>query len=51
MDTGGSDDNESACNAGDTSSIPGLEDRMERMVTHSQYSSWKFYGQKRSPVG
>ena len=36
---GGSDGKDSPCNAGDSGSIPGLEDSLEKeMATHSQYS-------------
>ena len=39
---GGSDGKESACNAGDPGSIPGLEDPPEKeMATHSNILSWK----------
>ena len=39
---GGSDSKESACNAGDLGSIPGLEDPMEKgMATHSSILAWR----------
>jgi len=39
---GGSDSNESACNAGDPSSIPGQEDPLEEgMATHSNILAWE----------
>ena len=39
---GGSDGKESACNAGDLGSIPGLEDPLEEgMVTHSSILVWR----------
>jgi len=34
---GGSDGKESACNAGDPSSIPGLEDPLEKGMAMLQY--------------
>ena len=37
-----SDDKESACNAGDPSSIPGPEDLLEKgMATHSGILAWR----------
>ena len=39
---GGSDGKESACNAGDLDSIPGLEDPLEKvMATHSSIHGWE----------
>ena len=39
---GGSDGKESACIAGDLSSIPGQEDLLEKgMATHSSLLAWK----------
>ena len=39
---GGSDGKESACNEGDLSSIPGLEDPLEKaMTTHSSMLAWR----------
>ena len=39
---GGSDDKESACNAGDQSSIPWREDLLEKKITtHSSILAWK----------
>ena len=39
---GGSDGNESACNAGDLGSIPGLEDPLEEgLATHSKILAWR----------
>ena len=39
---GGSDGKESACNAGDPNSIPGLEDALEKeMATHSSILAWR----------
>ena len=39
---GGSDGKESACNAGDLDSIPGLEDPLETgMATHSSILGWE----------
>ena len=39
---GGSDGKESACNAGDLSSIPGMENPLEEgMATHSSILAWK----------
>ena len=39
---GGSDGKESACNAGDLGSIPGLEDPLEEgMAIHSSILAWK----------
>ena len=39
---GGSDGKESACNAGDLGSIPGLEDSLEkRIASHSSILSWR----------
>ena len=39
---GGSDSKESACNEGDLSSIPGLEDTLEEgMATHSSILAWR----------
>ena len=39
---GGYDGKESACNAGDLGSIPGLEDPLEKgRATHSSISAWK----------
>ena len=39
---GGSDGKESACNEGDLSSIPGLEDPLEKaMATHSSILAWR----------
>ena len=39
---GGSDGKASACNAGDLSLIPGLEDPLEKeMTTHSRTLAWK----------
>ena len=40
--TGGSDSKESACNAGDLGSIPGLGRSLEEgMATHSSILAWK----------
>ena len=40
--TGGSAGKESACNAGDSDSIPGLEDPLEKgMATHSSILVWR----------
>ena len=40
---GGSDDKESACNAGDPGLICGLEDPLEKgMATHSSTLAWRF---------
>ena len=40
---GGSDNQESACNAGEMGSIPGQEDPLEKeMVTHASILAWKF---------
>ena len=39
---GGSDGKESACNAGDTGSISGWEDSLEKeMATHSNTPAWE----------
>ena len=39
---GGSDDKESACNAGDLDSIPGLGRYLEKgMATHSSILAWR----------
>ena len=39
---GDSDGKESACNEGDLSSIPGLEDPLEKaMTTHSSMLAWR----------
>ena len=39
---GGSDDKESAYNAGDLGSIPGLEDHLEKeMAAHSSVLAWE----------
>ena len=39
---GGSDDKESACNAGDTDSVPSWEDPLEKgMATHSSTLAWR----------
>ena len=39
---GGLDGKESACNAGDLGSIPGLEDPLEKgIATHSGVLAWK----------
>ena len=39
---GGSDSKESACNAGDLGSIPGLEDPLEEgMAIHSSILAWE----------
>ena len=39
---GGSDGKESACNAGDLSSIPGQKDLLKKgMATHSSLLAWK----------
>ena len=39
---GGSDGKESACNAGDLSSIPGQKDLLKKgMATHSSILAWK----------
>ena len=39
---GGSDGRESACNAADLGSIPGLEDPLEKgKVTHSSILAWR----------
>ena len=49
---GGSDSKESACNAGNLGSIPGLgslgwDDLLEKeMATHSRFLTGKFHGQK-----
>ena len=49
--TGGSVGKESACNAGDLGSIPGLEDLLEKeMATHCSIFPWRIHGQ-RSLVG
>ena len=38
---GGSDGKDSACNAGDSGSIPGSEDPLEKdMATHSSILAW-----------
>ena len=38
----GSDGKESACNAGDSSSLPGQEDPLEEgMATHSSILAWR----------
>ena len=40
--SGGSDGKESACNAGDPSSIPGLGRSLEKgMATHSSILAWR----------
>ena len=42
---GGSASKESACNAGDLGSIPGMEDPLEKGTgTHSSVLAWKFHG-------
>ena len=47
----GSAGKESACNAGDSGSIPGLENRLEKgMATHSSFLLGEFHRQ-RSLVG
>ena len=47
----GSAGKESACNAGDSGSIPGLENCLEKgMATHSSFLPGEFHGQ-RSLVG
>ena len=39
---GGSDGNESTCNAGDLGSVPGQEDPLEKgMATHSSILAWR----------
>ena len=39
---GGSDDKESACNAGDTDSVPSWEDPLEKgMATHYSTLAWR----------
>ena len=39
---GGSNDKESACNAGDPGSIPGLEDTLEKgITTQSSILAWR----------
>ena len=39
---GASDDKESACNAGDTDSVPSWEDPLEKgMATHSSTLAWR----------
>ena len=41
-DSGGSDDKESACSAGDPGSIPGSGGSLEKgMATHSSILAWK----------
>ena len=41
-DPGGSDRNESTCNAGDLGSVPGQEDPLEKgMATHSSILAWR----------
>ena len=48
---GGSDGKASACNAGDSGSILGQEDPLEKeMAAHSSTPAWKSHGQ-RSMVG
>ena len=43
---GGSDDEESTCNAGDPGSVPGQEDPLEKgMATHSSDLAWRIHGQ------
>ena len=50
---GSSAGKESACNAGDLCSIPGLEDPLEKeMATHSSTLAWRILGQRSySPWG
>ena len=45
--SGGSDSEESACNAGDPDSVSGLERSLEKgMATHSSILAWRMPGER-----